>query len=137
MEMAALTLDGLNALPALRASSHVDDIVCLHVHTHLPKRPATVVTDAGHYRMPITLYGTAARAYATLANNGGAYEGPRRGTLAEVLHAMAGDDDRARRSAEEPLGRLAECLAEEALGELEGLLASRWPGCTASGAEPW
>ena len=124
--MADLTLEQLNLLPALKATSHIDEVIALYIHQRLPRKPATIVTERGHFRVPITLFGTAYQAYHALAGNAEAYEGPRAGTLAEVLRGMVGKagegSDGANGDWHEPLRRLAEGLAHEALSELEGLL---------------
>ena len=110
-------------LPALKATSHIDDIVAVYIHQRLPHKPATIVTENGHFRLPRTLYDAAYQAYRALAGKADAYEGPRQGALAEVLRSMAGDADEDGASADER--RLAEGLAQEALTELEGVRADQ------------
>ena len=125
--MADLTQEQLSLLPAMKATSHVDEIIAVYIHQRLPQRPATIVTEKGHFRLPRTLYGAAYQAYHALTGKAEAYEGPRQGVLAEVLRGMAGDagEGGVKGDEGEPLRRLAEGLAHEALNELEGLLAEQ------------
>jgi hypothetical protein len=127
MEMDNLTQEQFCSLPVLKATSHIDDIIALYVHQRLPHRPATIVTEKGHFRLPTRLYGAAYQAYHALAGKAEEYEGPRQGALAEVLRNMAGnaDEDGARADEREPLRRLAEGLAQEAFTELGGMLADQ------------
>ena len=127
IEMADLTQEQFSLLPALKATSHIDEIIAVYIHQRLPHKPATIVTENGHFRLPRTLYDAAYQAYRALAGKADAYEGPRQGALAEVLRSMAGDadEDGARADEREPLRRLAEGLAQEALTELEGVLADQ------------
>ena len=136
--MATLTLELLNLLPVLKATSRIEEIHAIYIHETLPKKPPTIVTEKGHYRLPATLHSVACRAARIVVGSGEPYEGPAAGILAEVLQTIASEDgeganaqmandaagdEGTRRQGDgvrEPLRRLAESLAREALSELEG-----------------
>ena len=149
--MATLTLEQLNLLPVLKTTSRIEEILAIYIHEAFPKRPPTIVTEKGHFRLPATLHSVACRAARTVAGNAEPYEGPTAGILAEVLQGIAsedsdganaqtalqgdesaGDEANVQRTLQgdnsdegnmrEPLLRLAESLAREALSELEDVL---------------
>jgi len=151
--MATLTLEQLNLLPVLKTTSRIEEILAIYIHEALPRRPPTIVTDKGHFRLPATLHSVACRAARMAVANAEPYEGPTAGILAEVLQGIvdtsedsdganaqtalqgdesAGDEANVQRTLQgdnsdegnmrEPLLRLAESLAREALSELEGVL---------------
>ena len=144
-------------LPVLKATSRIEEILAIYIHEALPRRPPSIVTDKGHFRLPATLHSVACRAARTVAGNAEPYEGPTAGILAEVLQGIASEDsegvnvqtalqgdeiagDEANvqkalqgensdvANVREPLRRLAESLAREALSELEGVLAQSVAG---------
>ena len=149
--MTSLTLEQLNLLPVLKATGRIEEIHAIYIHEALPRRPPTIVTEKGHFRLPATLHSVAWRAARTVAGNAEPYEGPTAGILAEVLQGIASEDsegvnaqtalqgddsacDKANvqkalqgdnsdeANVREPLRMLAESMAQEALSELEGVL---------------
>ena len=137
--METLTLEQFNLLPVLKATSRIEEIHAIYIHETLPKKPPTIVTDKGQFRLPATLHSVACRATRIVVGSGQPYEGPTAGVLAEVLQGIAnedseganeqtangegGDEGTASQGDDDmPLRRLAESLAREALSELGGLL---------------
>ena len=123
--MADLTAEQIAQLPLIRAKTFVADLQAVHVHQGLPGSPATVVTEAGQFRLSYRLSLLAAKAYTAYTEK--TFTGPQRGRLGAILAGMAGaelspseaDDEEA---VADPLQALASNLAREAMGKLEGLI---------------
>jgi hypothetical protein len=124
--MADITVEQLEQLPLAGAKTHVAELRAVHIHQALPGAPATVETEAGHFRLSKRLGLVAAKAFAVGASDSAA---PRRGRLGTILSAMAGMELTPSENAEEepdeqpdPLQALAGDLAKEAMARLQGLI---------------
>ena len=123
--MAGITAAELERLPSIRSRANVQELIALHIHTHLPNSPATVETSEGHFKLSRELSKLAAKAYAARVESG--YAGLKRGKLGAILASMAGQEWEPSEGAceeteDEPLDGLVKHLAQDAVGRLEGLL---------------
>ena len=85
--MADITAEQLEELPLACAKTHVAELRAVHIHQALPGAPATVETEAGHFRLSKRLSLVATKAFAVGASDSAA---PRRGRLGTILSVMAG-----------------------------------------------
>lgn len=119
-----LTQEELDALPALTARATIKELRAIHIHQGLRRRPATVETEAGHFRLSKTLGVIAAKALQARTE----YKGPTDGVLGRVLARIAfGEEDSVADSiheeeeSEDPMEAMAEELARESLERLREL----------------
>lgn len=119
----------LEALPPIHSKTSVAELLAVHIHTNLPGHPASIETVDGHFRVSARLSRLATKAYANWRD--GKSTRPRKGRLGLVLAGMAGLETEPSEGASEdldeaqpetdPLEGLAQDMATEALGRLEGL----------------
>ena len=120
-----LTQEELDALPTLTAKAPIKELRAIHIHQGLRRSPATVETEAGHFRLSRTLGVIAAKALQARTE----YKGPTDGVLGRVLARIAfGEGDSVADSiheeqeeSEDPMEAMADELARESLERLREL----------------
>ena len=124
--MAEITVEQLEQLPLIGAKTYVAELRAVHIHKGLLGAPATVETEAGHFRLSRRMNLVAAKAFAVGSD---ASTAPRRGRIGAILASMAGMELTPSENAEEeheeppdPLQALAGDLAKEAMERLQGLI---------------
>ena len=118
----------LEKLPPIHAKTHVAELLAVHIHANLPGNPASVETDLGHFRTSARLSKLAVKAHGNWCD--GRVTRPHKGRLGTILGAMAGEIEPSEGQSEDleeaqaepdPLQGLADDMAKQALGRLEGL----------------